>query len=153
VDAAGLKQALVAHFALQDSAAWQSDFQIDNTTLDLHLHNEKETWGIVFCPDKADGAGYFGAFEAAMQRVVDARRAGPADLQLGMAVAFASTAHGQSPSYRRALKKYSNSVVFEDLGLHLFLVTGEKAVDVLKPAEVNGFMRDLDKWIAEQKKS
>jgi hypothetical protein len=147
MDAAELKQALVSHFSL-DAVEEKANFGCD-----LVLQKEGVKWGIVFCPDKTDGTGYLGAFETAMQRVVDARREGPADLQLGMGVAFASTAHGQSPSYRRALKKYSNSIVFEDLGLHLFLVTGEKAVDVLKPAEVNAFMRDLDRWILDRKKS
>ncbi len=42
----------------------------------------------------------------------------------------------------------SNSIVFEDLGLSLFLVTGEQAVDVLTPLEVNPFLRNLDRWIA-----
>jgi hypothetical protein len=142
VDAAELKQLLGFHFS-SDPVEQKAAFGCD-----LLLQKGDVQWGIVFCPDKTDGTGYLGAFEAAMQRIVDARREGPADLQLGMAVAFASTANGQSPSYRRALKKYSNSIVFEDLGLHLFLVTGEKAVDVLKPNEVNMFMRDLDKWIA-----
>lgn len=144
MDAAELKKALVAHFAPQGF----SEQQNAALGLDLILQKDSENWGIVFCADKSDGVGYLGAFEAAMQRVIDARRDSPKDLQLGMAIAFGETANGKSPSYRRALKKYSNSIVFEDLGLHLFLVTSETAVDALKPNEVNPFMRDLDKWIA-----
>ncbi len=148
MDASELKQALITHFSPKGLAV-NGDAAL---SCDLVLESANQKWGIVFCPDKPDGTGYLGAFEAAMQRVVDARREGPADLQLGMAIAFASTAHGQSPSYRRALKKYSNSIVFEDLGLHLFLVSSAMAVDVLKPTEVNAFMRDLDKWILDQRK-
>jgi hypothetical protein len=147
MDAPELKRALVFHFSpdeVEENAVFGCDLAIKKGDV---------KWAFVLCPDKQDGDGYLGAFEAAMQRVVDARQNGQADLQLGMAVAFASTAHGQSPSYRRALKKYSNSIVFEDLGLHLFLVTGEKAVDVLRPSEVNAFMRDLDRWILDRKKS
>jgi len=55
------------------------------------------------------------------------------------------------PSYRRALNKYSNSIVFEDLGLSLFLVKGEGDIITLAPAEVNPFLRRLDRWIAENK--
>jgi hypothetical protein len=129
VDASELKQALITHFSPKGLAV-NEDAAL---SCDLVLESANQKWGIVFCPDKA-------------------RREGPADLQLGMAIAFASTAHGQSPSYRRALKKYSNSIVFEDLGLHLFLVSSAMAVDVLKPTEVNAFMRDLDKWILDQRK-
>jgi hypothetical protein len=74
------------------------------------------------------------------------------DLQLGIALGFASTAGGEETSYRRALKKYSNSVVFEDLELSLFLVQDPQRVIVLRPAEVNAFLRDLNTWIAGQKR-
>jgi hypothetical protein len=94
---------------------------------------------------------YLGAFEAAMQRMVDAHQAGDANLRLGIGIAFGSTAGGRHPSYRRALKKYSNSIVFEDLGLHLFLVHENGAVMELEPSGINLFLRDLDRWIAAQK--
>jgi len=119
--------------------------------LDLLLEEGAEHLGFALCPDRKVDVAYLGAFEAGMQRVVDARRA-DRELKLGLGIAFSSTAAGQHPSYRQALKKYSNSIVFEDLGLSLFLVKGEGEVLALAPAEVNPFLRDLNKWIAEQKK-
>lgn len=87
-----------------------------------------------------------------MQCLIDARAADLAR-PLGLALAFGSTAFGRHPSYRRALKKYSNSIVFEDLGVSLYLVRGEGDVIVLAPSEINAFLRHLDQWIAAQPKA
>ncbi|MEX1248420.1 MAG: hypothetical protein WEA61_08050 [Anaerolineales bacterium] len=117
--------------------------------LDLALVIGGERWGFALCSDREEGMAYLGSFEAAMQRLLDARRAQP-DLKLGLGIAFASTAAGQHPSYRRTLKKYSNSIVFEDLGISLFLIKSEDDILVLAPGEVNSFLRDLDIWIAKR---
>jgi hypothetical protein len=118
--------------------------------LGLLFVRDNERWGLTLCPDRKEDMAYLGAFEAAMQLAIDARQKGGDSLKLGLGIAFASTAAGQSPSYRRALKKYSNSIVFEDLSLSLFLVKSEQAVDVLAPDEVNPFLRDLDSWIVRR---
>ncbi|HSS97422.1 MAG TPA: hypothetical protein VLK33_10340 [Terriglobales bacterium] len=125
--------------------------KVDPGPLDLDLMFEKsnERIGFLLCPDKTESMAYLGAFETAMQRVVDARQK-DSKLNLGLAVAFASTAEGESPSYRRALYKYSNSIVFEDLDLSLYLITGNAAIDILPPGEVNEFLRNLNEWIAER---
>lgn len=146
MDIAELRDRLLTQF-------YEQGFELgaaDPLNLDLLLFKDGEAWGLVLCPDREEGMAYLGAFEAAMQRVIDAATREP-KLKLGLGLAFASTAQGQTPSYRRALKKYSNSIVFEDLGLHLFLITGAKAFDILSPSEINPFLRDLDQWIAERK--
>ena len=146
MDIPELRAALLRHFKAQGFV------EDTNQSAGLHLNLQRgdERWGLALCPDKTEGMAYLGAFEAAMQKIVDAKQRGEKKLRLGLGIAFASTAQGKSPSYRRALKKYSNSIVFEDLGLHLFLVTGEGAVDELIPQEVNPFLRDLNRWIAKQ---
>jgi hypothetical protein len=143
MDLAQLRSALANHFA-QDGLIEAAETPAG---LDIGFQKGAEIWGLALCPDREGGTAYLGAFEAAMQKVVDARRSGPEPMRLGLGLAFESTAGGQSPSYRRALKKYSNSIVFEDLGLHLLLITSTQAVDVLAPEEVNPFLRDLDRWI------
>jgi len=140
-----LRERLLAYF-------YERDFELSKTNpldLDLIFFKDKEGWGIVVCPDRQESMAYLGAFEVAMQRVVDARQQAP-DLALGLGLAFGSTAQGSHSSYRRALKKYSNSIVFEDLELSLFLVTGDQSIDILGPQEINPFLRDLDRWIAKQ---
>lgn len=120
-------------------------------SLDLVLANGSERWGFALCPEREEGTAFLGAFEAAMQRLIDARAADP-QRSLGLALAFGSTSAGQHPSYRRALKKYSNSIVFEDLGISLYLVKGENDILVLAPAEVNEYLRGLDRHVASSTK-
>ena len=50
-------------------------------------------------------------------------------------------------SYRSALKKFSNSIVFSDLGINLMLVKDDHSVELLEPDEVNGFLMDLNRYI------
>ncbi len=149
MDIAQLRAVLEGHFSVQGFIVAPEP----PAGLDVGLQSETELWGLVLCPDREGGMAYLGAFEAAMQKIVDARRNAPENIRLGLGLAFESTAGGQSPSYRRALKKYSNSIVFEDLGLHLLLVTSTQAVDVLAPDEINPFLRDLDRWIKRRSDS
>lgn len=143
MDQQDLRAALVAHFP---GCTIETD-----PVLDLALSHHGARWGFALCEDREGGVAYLGAFETAMQRLVDARKAQSDGLHLGLAIAFASTAAGQHPSYRRALKKYSNSVVFEDLGLSLYLIRGEADLVVLSPQEINPFLRELDDWISRQR--
>ena len=147
MDIPELRAALLRHFKAQGFVEDTNQ----SAGLDLNFQRGDERWGLALCPDKTEDLAYLGAFEAAMQKIVDAKQRGEKKLRLGLGIAFASTAQGKSLSYRRALKKYSNSIVFEDLGLHLFFVTGDQAVDVLDPQEINPFLRDLDKWIAARR--
>jgi hypothetical protein len=144
VDVTQLKTALAEYFKDQGLT------EIKEPTMDLVLGKGGELWGFALCPDREEGMAYLGAFEAAMQKMVDAHQAN-ADMKLGLGIAFGSTAAGNHPSYRRALKKYSNSIVFEDLGLRLFLVQAGGEVMELPPSGANLFLRDLDRWIAARK--
>lgn len=137
-----LRKSLERYFAQEGYSPREAE------TLDLEFAKGPERWGLALCPDREEGVAYLGAFEAAMQKMVDAHQISNGNLRLGLALAFGSTAAGSHPSYRRALKKYSNSIVFEDLGLHLFLVQDDGELMELQPSGVNLFLRDLDRWIA-----
>lgn len=145
MDIAGLRGVLSKHF--QD----QGLLPTDPGKFDLAVAKGAERWGLALCPEREEGMAYLGSFEAAMQKMVDAHRARDAALHLGIGIDFGSTAAGKHPSYRPALKKYSNSIVFEDLGLHLFLVQDNGVVMELEPSGVNLFLRDLDRWIASRR--
>jgi hypothetical protein len=144
MDISELRRALSKHLALDG----YSETESSDLNFDLVMIMGADRWGLALCSDREEGMAYLGAFEAAMQKMVDAYQAGDGELKLGLGVAFGSAVRGQHPSYRRALKKYSNSIVFEDLGLHLFLVQNENEVMELEPAGVNLFLRNLDRWIA-----
>ncbi len=141
-----LKAVLNRHFAPQGYTVAPEA----NLALDLVLSKPGQDWGLALGPDMHTGMAYLGAFETGMQRLLDARRTSQ-DLLLGLGLAFGSTAAGSPDSYRPALKKYSNSIVFEDVGISVFLIKEEDDVIVLAPDEVNPFLRDLNRWIAAQR--
>ncbi|MCL5429651.1 MAG: hypothetical protein M1347_07645 [Chloroflexi bacterium] len=145
MDISELRSALSKHFQADGFTEIESD------GLDLVLIKDTERWGFALCPDREEGMAYLGAFEAAMQKIVDAHQATETSLRLGLGIAFGSAAAGQNPSYRRALKKYSNSILFEDMNVHVFLVQNNAEVMDLPPSSINLFLRDLDRWIAGQK--
>lgn len=121
-----------------------------NPLTDLSLFKSGEQLGVALAPDHRDDPGYLRGFEEAMQKIIEARRA-DTGLALALGVAFASTAGGRRPSYVRSLKKYSNSIVFEDLQLSVLLVMKEKEIIELRPDQVNNFFRGLDTWVAARK--
>ena len=144
MDISELRSALSKHFEREGFSTG------DPGKLDLVLAKDGERWGLALCADREEGMAYLGAFEAAMQKMMDAHQASDGKMKLGLGVAFESAARGQHPSYRRALKKYSNSIVFEDLQLSLFLVENDGEVLELEPSGANLFLRDLDQWIAQR---
>lgn len=145
MDANDLGTALKKHFEGEGFSAAGPD------RLDLAFAKGAERWGLALCPEREEGMAFLGAFEAAMQRMIDTHQTLDPGLHLGIGLDFGSTASGKHPSYWRALKKYSNSIVFEDLGLHLFLVQASGEVMELQPSGVNLFLRDLDRWIAAKR--
>jgi hypothetical protein len=142
-----LRAAAVAHFERDGFTAIEDE----TVKLPVLLANGDQRWGLALCAEHTDALAYLGGFEAAMQQIVDAAQLRQPGLRLGIALDFASTADGQDRSYRRALKKYSNSIVFEDLDLSLFLVRGPHEVLALAPQDANAFLRDLNRFIAENR--
>src|SRR3972149_9559969 len=97
MDTVELRWILSQHFPPQGfSAQAQAGLGVD-----LLLAKPGGRLGSVLCPDREEGMAYLGAFEAGMQRAVDARRAQPGGLNLALGLAFGVTAAGRSPSYRR----------------------------------------------------
>jgi hypothetical protein len=146
VDLSQLRQTLATYFKAEGYELRRS------LDMDMHISNGAENWELALCADREEGMAYLGAFGAAMQKVIDAKQSDGGKTKFGVGISFGSTAAGKHPSYRRALKKYSNSIVFEDLGLHLFLVDESGEVMELEPSVVNLFLRDLDRWIAARVK-
>lgn len=98
-------------------------------------------WLVVLCAGQDTARAHLLAFERAMQDLLEARTQGTEHLAL--AVDAAAIRRGEQPSYRQALKKYSRSVVFEDVGITLFLVAPDWVIH-LAPGQVNSFLSELD---------
>lgn len=117
----------------------------------LRFEDGSQAWALALCPEQPTAADYLLAFERSMQALVEAAAAGDGE-RLGLALDLASTERGVPASYRRALKKYSNSIVFEDLGISLLLARADGSLLALAPGEAKAFLRDLNRWIAAQRK-
>lgn len=102
-------------------------------------------WVVAILGKESNGEAHLKSFETAMQSLIDYRQNLLADEQtrLGLAMPFGNAPNRHAPSYRRALKKYSNSIIFEDLDIHLILLNPAKKPKLLVPEEVNEYLRAL----------
>jgi hypothetical protein len=59
-------------------------------------------------------------------------------------IPFGRTERGERLSYRLILPKYSKSVIFEVLNLHLVLVRDDESVEIVMPKGIRRFLSDID---------
>ena len=107
-------------------------------------------WLVLAIGDDDTPEQYLRNFDGAIAQLIGVSEALPVPVQLAVALAFSQTENGVEPSYRKILKKYSNSVVFPDLDVHLLLVRDDGGVEDIAPAKVNHFLRYLNEIIAGQ---
>ena len=114
------------------------------------ISNDGSRWMIALLSEQASQVAHLKRFEAGMQQLIEQAQViqGDAGGRLALAIAFDSTLTGERNSYRRALKKYSNSIVFEDVGIHLLLISQRRGSELVKPNEVNVYLAELDEHIA-----
>lgn len=130
--------AALAAYGYQPAEGWPE--------LDASYQRSLESLGLVLLPQQPDAFAHLRAFEDGMHRLLAARQQQP-DGVLALALDISSTLQPGAASYRRALNKYQSSVVFEDAGIGLLLAGAGQPV-WLPPAEVNPFLRQLDRWLA-----
>jgi len=109
------------------------------------LQRQGQPIGLAMLPQQPDAMAYLHAFEDAMQALLAARQQ-QTSLELALVLDMQPALAHSAASYRAALKKYSNSVVFEDVGIGLLLLSSRPPV-WLPPAEVSPFLRQLDRWL------
>ena len=97
--------------------------------------------------DHPEPDAYIRAFDGAMDVLVAYAGSVEEMPQLGLALAFSSAERGEDTSYRQVMKKYTRSVVFEDLQIHLLLARDDGSVEDIPPGEVNLFLIDLNRYI------
>lgn len=108
-------------------------------------------WFVVLRGDCDVAFDYQRCFDAAMGAVITKNREQTnLPLKLGIAVSFSSTLRGDPFSYRKALKKFSNSIVFTDLDVSLLLVEDDLSVKQIESDNVNNFLQELNRYILAQ---
>ncbi|MEK6256662.1 MAG: hypothetical protein N2C13_05010 [Chloroflexota bacterium] len=114
----------------------------------LRTWGGNEEWFVVLRGDVNEAMQYQRCFDDAIDGLITKNRlVSKRPLKLGVALAFSSSLRKDRLSYRSALKKFSNSIVFSDLGINLMLVKDDHSVELLEPDEVNGFLMDLNRYI------
>ena len=59
-------------------------------------------------------------------------------------IPFSRTERGEKLSYRLILKKYSKSIIFEMLNIHLILIRDDKSVEIISPANIIKFLTSIN---------
>jgi len=114
----------------------------------LRIFRLEHYWSIVILGHSGTPNDQLRNFETAMQYLVEKRESNSIDHKLGIAINFNPMIEKQNNSYRKVLKKYSRSVVFEDLSIHLFIFLDGKIVRQIDSTEINEFLIHLDRQIA-----
>lgn len=117
----------------------------------MRAQGDAAGWVIGLCDDKESPRGYLFAFDGVMDILIRESTSAAPGTNLAAAVAYGSTLRGEELSYRKALKKYSSSIIFLDLGFHLLLVGDDGGLEVVPPVEVNTFLRNLNRHIIAAK--
>ena len=107
-----------------------------------------EKWFVVLRADQNEAMQYQRCFDDAIDGVITRNhQPNKTPLKLGVALAFSSTIRRDPLSYRAAMKKFSRSTVFDDLGIHVMLVNDDHSVELLEPGDVNEFFREINRYI------
>jgi hypothetical protein len=64
-----------------------------------------------------------------------------------IAIPFSRTERGERLSYRSILPKYSRSIAFETLNIHLLLVRDDGSVQTIVPGEIRKFLASVSPQI------
>jgi len=65
-------------------------------------------------------------------------------IKYAICIPFSRTERGEKLSYRLILKKYSKSLVFELLNIHIILVRDDESIEIIYPQKVCSFLNTID---------
>lgn len=117
----------------------------------VSVWSSKPNWFIVGDGDHPKSDDYIRSFDSLMDNMVAHARSDQKNTYLGIAIAFSSAEKGDKRSYRQILKKYTRSVVFTDLQIHLLLVREDGTAEMIVPIEVNNFLDNLNAYIISKR--
>ncbi len=110
---------------------------------DLVVGQHGISWSLYLVDGRpGEGSAATRSFDSAVGRVVRDARSAPAGRQFALCLRLPPAGERLQLHLVRALKKYSNSIVFEDLQLGLWLVFNPGYVEIIAPAAANAFLRD-----------
>ncbi len=115
----------------------------------LEIYKIEHEWTIVLLKAQISSEAHNEYFESAIDYLLEIDRKKLPSKHFGLAIDVNAILDGESKSFRKPLKKYSNSVIFEDLGIHiLFFAKGEIIIHA-ESNEVNDLLINLDRRLKE----
>ena len=117
------------------------DIQVNSgNNVDLLAKQGNEKWIIEVKGDyDKNSAQYNVNFDTAMGQILKSIIKLDDETKYCICIPFSKTENGEKLSYRLILKKYSKSLVFEMLHIHIILVRDDESVEVIHPNEVRNF--------------
>lgn len=116
-----------------------------NNNVDLVAKKEKEKWIIEVKGDyDRNSAQYNVNFDTGMGQILKSINTLNEKTNYAICIPFSRTKLGEKLSYRLILKKYSKSIIFEKLNIHIILVKDDETVDVINPKDIKAFLSSID---------
>jgi hypothetical protein len=108
--------------------------------IDLLAKSKDEEWFVETKGDYSRTESYQVDFDTGMGQLLKSITRLDGKTKYAIAIPFSSTERQDRFSYRLILPKYSKSLVFEKLNIHLILVRDDKSVEIIEPDKVIGFL-------------
>ena len=90
-----------------------------------------------------NSAQYNVNFDTGMGQLLKSVTRSDGRMRYGIAIPFSRTERREILSYRRILPKYSHSLAFELLNIHVLLVRDDRTVEMIQPAAVRTLFKRL----------
>ena len=113
--------------------------------VDLVATKENEKWIIEVKGDyDRNTAQYNVNFDTGMGQLLKSITIIDDKTKYAICIPFSRTERGEKFSYRLILKKYSKSIIFEILNIHLILIRDDESVEIISPKNIIKFLTSIN---------
>jgi len=113
--------------------------------VDLVATKENEKWIIEVKGDyDRNTAQYNVNFDTGMGQLLKSITIIDDKTKYAICIPFSRTERGEKLSYRLILKKYSKSIIFEILNIHLILIRDDESVEIISPKNIIKFLTSIN---------
>jgi len=113
--------------------------------VDLVATKENEKWIIEVKGDyDRNTAQYNVNFDTGMGQLLKSITIIDDKTKYAICIPFSRTERGEKLSYRLILKKYSKSIIFEILNIHLILIRDDESVEIISPENIIKFLTSIN---------
>jgi len=112
--------------------------------IDVITKKGSECWVIEVKGDYDEKTAQYNVnFDTGMGQILKSITKRDSNTKYAICIPFSRTERGERLSYRLILPKYSKSVIFETLNLHLILVRDDKSIEIVTPKDVRKFLSKI----------